>query len=76
METTREVHTHANDTRLATTRHLYTTTLANAGIPTHLIDAVTGHAAVGSTSRVIYTHITPEALATIPPVIEAAWQRT
>ena len=57
-------------------RHLYTTTLANAGIPTHLIDAVTGHAAVGSTSRVIYTHITPEALATIPPVIEAAWQRT
>jgi integrase len=53
-------------------RHLFTTTLHDAGIPLRTIDAVTGHATGGVTLGV-YAHVTADAISRVREVIALAW---
>lgn len=52
-------------------RHLYASTLEQAGVPLRTVQEVMGHAPKGVTG--IYTHVQAHSLELIVPVVEAAW---
>jgi integrase len=56
-------------------RHLYTTTLLEAGVPLKVVDEVTGHESHGVTLRV-YAHATEAGRAMVAPALDAAWSLT
>lgn len=60
-----KVHAHAY-------RHLYVTTLEQAGVPLRTVQQVVGHAPQGVTLGV-YAHVTEESLALVRRVLEGAW---
>jgi len=52
-------------------RHLYASTLEQAGVPLRTVQEVMGHAPKGITG--MYTHVQAHSLELIVPVIEGAW---
>ena len=52
-------------------RHLYASTLEQAGVPLRTVQEVMGHAPKGVTG--IYTHVQAHSLELVIPVIEAVW---